>query len=556
MLKDLGDVIHQCRKSFDALKHCGDIHIDSILASLLKKALLEVEPKSTFNIQPFSILLINENGLRTDLPSSLLWYGATFWELDEALSDHQQELKKLKDFLKKNGHDNSTIKSFLNTLPSNELKYTSSIAKDVELFIGTMQPSDAIFFQKLLTDRDWWFQPLKKSDQTNGKTLERSDVFQSSFDLAARVIVANSSRLLTIVKAFTVSTELRKYFSTLSKEPVSYLDDFKTNISLQSTMPDKLGSNYIFYGAPGTGKSHEINELTKGARKIVTVFHPDTQNSDFIGALKPTMVDGKITYQFRAGPFTIALLEALCNREQHVYLVIEEINRAPAAAVFGELFQLLDRENGSSKYEIDIVDPDMFVYINTELSKVGIPNITKLSFPSNLSFLATMNSSDQAVMPLDTAFKRRWSFRYMNIDFENTAISHQYFSVMTSDGLYDITWCNFANKVINHQLKEMRIPEDRLLGPFFLNHFELLDSKSSYEAISGKLFVYLWDDVLRHKGRNFIFDKNIRTFGELYEHFIGCEKVVFSEPIDELIINNGTKTDIADVSTKESGEDA
>lgn len=544
MLKNLNDVIHQCRESFDSLNHRSDIHIDSVLASLLKNALTEVEPRSSFEIQPFSILLINENGLRTDLPSSLLWYGATFWELDEALCEYQQKIKELKEFLKNKEHSNASIKEFLNKLPSEEFNNASRIASDTKSFLGEMDPSDATFFERFLTDRDWWFQPLKKTDQMNGKTLDRGDVFQSSFDLAARVIVANSSRLLTVVKAFTASEDLRRYFDTLSKEPVKYLDEDTSSI-IHSVSPKliKVGCNYIYYGAPGTGKSHQLHELTKGDRKVVTVFHPDTQNSDFIGSLKPTNVNGAITYAFRPGPFTTALLEALKKPEQNIYLVIEEINRAPAAAVFGELFQLLDRESGASKYEIDFTDLDMQVYINEQLKAADLDELTKLSIPANLSLLATMNSSDQAVMPLDTAFKRRWSFRYMKLDFDNPAVSSQNLRIMTTQGAYDITWKDFANKVINHQLKEMKVPEDRLIGPFFLNSTELSNSETSNEAISGKLFVYLWDDVLRHKGRDIIFDKSIGTFGELHEQFIECEKSVFSEEIESLIISNGNTVD-------------
>lgn len=544
MLKNLNDVIHQCRESFDNLNHRSDIHIDSVLALLLKNALAEVEPRSSFEIQPFSILLINENGLRTDLPSSLLWYGATFWELDEALYEYQQKIKELREFLKNKEHSSSSIRDFLNKLPSEELNNATEIANDTKLFLKAMKPSDATLFERFLTDRDWWFQPLKKTDQMNGKTLDRGDAFQSSFDLAARVIVANSSRLLTIVKAFTASEDLRRYFETLSKEPVKYLDeDASSIIHLLSAKPAKVGCNYIYYGAPGTGKSHQLNELTEGDRKIVTVFHPDTQNSDFIGSLKPTNVSGSVTYAFRPGPFTTALLEALKNPEQNVYLVIEEINRAPAAAVFGELFQLLDRENGASKYEIDFTDPDMQAYINEQLKAEGLDERSKLSIPANLSLLATMNSSDQAVMPLDTAFKRRWSFRYMKLDFENPAVSSQKLRIMTTQGVYYITWKDFANKVVNHQLKEMKVPEDRLIGPFFLSSTELSNSETSKEAISGKLFVYLWDDVLRHKGRNIIFDKNIGTFGELHELFIEGKKPVFSEVIESLIISNGNTAD-------------
>ncbi|MFQ2188991.1 AAA family ATPase [Aeromonas jandaei] len=303
----------------------------------------------------------------------------------------------------------------------------------------------------------------------------------------------------------------------------------------------KKGSNVIYYGAPGTGKSHEINKTILDDLKVVTVFHPDTQYSDFVGSLKPTMDNGQITYQFRPGPFTTALIMALCNANKHVYLVIEELNRAPAAAVFGELFQLLDRHDGSSKYAIDITDPDMLDYIQRKLSENSAAPIKQLYLPRNLTILATMNSSDQAVMPLDTAFKRRWSFKYIKLDFNNQEISNQHFKIMTSSGPYIITWQNLANNVINYQLKEMRIPEDRLLGPFFLSPMELIDQESANQALCGKLFVYLWDDVLRHKGRELFFSENINTFGDLHSYFLEGTQIIFSDVIDALIIKYGTE---------------
>lgn len=309
------------------------------------------------------------------------------------------------------------------------------------------------------------------------------------------------------------------------------------------------GCNLIYYGAPGTGKSHTIDELTVGARKVVTVFHPDTQHSDFVGALKPMMDGGNITYQFSPGPFTRALIEALTYTEQHVYLIIEEINRAPAAAVFGELFQLLDRKNGASKYEIDAADPDMLAYINNALPD-GLKKQTKIHIPSNLSLLATMNSSDQAVMPLDTAFKRRWSFRYIKIDFDSTDVSAQAFILMTSQGHVKISWRDFADKVLNHKLKELNIPEDRLLGPFFLSESELSSEEAANDALCGKLFVYLWDDVLRYRGRDVIFAENIRTFGDLHGHFLN-NKLVFSEIVDETIIHYGKPVEEQVIVSKE-----
>ncbi|HEO0719555.1 TPA: AAA family ATPase, partial [Yersinia enterocolitica] len=316
--------------------------------------------------------------------------------------------------------------------------------------------------------------------------------------------------------------------SLVVKDNGNFLFVSKSRGYYLSTIND--GRNVIYYGAPGTGKSHAINEETKGSLKILTVFHPDTQYSDFVGALKPKMDSGSITYQFRPGPFTNALITAFSNPDKKVYLVIEEINRAPAAAVFGELFQLLDRENGASKYRINATDPDMIDYINEHLTGV---TLDQLFIPGNLSLLATMNSSDQAVMPMDTAFKRRWSFKYIKIDFSQDAVPKQKFNITTSNGIYEISWPNFA-QLINKELVKNRIPEDRLLGPFFLSYDELASSLSAKETLKGKLFVYLWNDVLRHLGTNKIFASSYNTFGDLADSF-EMEKTVFNLSVEALI---------------------
>lgn len=312
----------------------------------------------------------------------------------------------------------------------------------------------------------------------------------------------------------------------------------------------KSGANKIYYGAPGTGKSYTINSQTRAGTKVITVFHPDTQYSDFVGALKPKMSGQNITYEFRPGPFTKALILALNKPKEHLYLIIEEINRAPAAAVFGELFQLLDRkEGGRSQYDIDAADPDMLDYINMNLNR---GSVGKLFIPENLSLLATMNSSDQAVMPLDTAFKRRWSFEYLKIDFNNPEVPQQVITLKTTDGSdWMISWADFAEKIINAQLKSIRVPEDRLLGPFFLDHVEMSSPQQALDSISGKLFVYLWDDVLRHKGTNHIFASDLVTFGDLHHHFREGKRGVFCDAVDDLIKAYGSENKIDEVPNAE-----
>lgn len=306
----------------------------------------------------------------------------------------------------------------------------------------------------------------------------------------------------------------------------------------------KVGCNVIYYGAPGTGKSYSIDKIVSDSPSIKTVFHPDTQYSDFVGALKPVMSRTSGTtavgYEFRPGPFIKAFVLAKANPSIPVYLVIEEINRASAAAVFGELFQLLDRKpDGGSQYSIDIADPDMLAYINNELvTRTGSAlQHDRLDIPSNLSIFATMNSSDQAVMPMDTAFKRRWQFVYLPISYSEATKGEML--VNTSRGSIRVSWAVFA-EVINSLLIEEQISEDRLLGHRFLATHELHSDQHSSDALKGKLLMYLWDDVLRHRNRELIFStlidgKVVNTFGQLASAFDNG-KPVFSNVVEDALI--------------------
>ena len=265
----------------------------------------------------------------------------------------------------------------------------------------------------------------------------------------------------------------------------------------------------------------------KASKHVATVFHPDTQYSDFVGCLKPSMNGSDVEYRFREGPFCKVLKVAHENPQEHCYLVIEEINRASAAAVFGEIFQLLDREpNGRSRYGVDINDPDMLSYLAINAPSVIIDGQLKL--PSNLSIYATMNSSDQAVMPMDTAFKRRWKFEYKSINFDKCANGS--FTILDSESLsFTISWKKFAG-CINECLAMQEIPEDRHLGPWFLSSEELQDEKSTSYARTGKLFMYLWDDVLRHGLKATVFDASIKNYGQLV-HSFNSGVPVFSEAL-------------------------
>lgn len=298
------------------------------------------------------------------------------------------------------------------------------------------------------------------------------------------------------------------------------------------------GENIIYYGAPGVGKSYKIDQACSPDNSVRTVFHPDSQYSDFTGCLKPTMSGGHVVYEFRPGPFTLALIKASLNPDEMFYLVIEEINRASSAAVFGELFQLLDRSSsGESCYEVTLADPDMVEFINKHAPNALNDNNIKI--PSNLSLYATMNSSDQAVMPMDTAFKRRWKFEYIPIDFTTCPDGDINIPI---DGQATIvtTWKNLAES-INEILESEDIPEDRLLGPWFLKESELDSLEASANTLKGKLLLYLWDDVLRHGDKGLIFADGIMSYGSLVKNLKSGKKV-FSNQLEKSLIDKQPQT--------------
>lgn len=280
-------------------------------------------------------------------------------------------------------------------------------------------------------------------------------------------------------------------------------DDYLPNII--SSLP----LQQIYYGAPGTGKSHTINEVTnKVSSDFVfrTTFHPDSDYSTFVGAYKPTMKklpiynsqngdkigeEEKIVYSFVAQSFLKAYVTAWQNREQAVYLVIEEINRGNCAQIFGDLFQLLDRnEEGVSEYPIK-ADQDMQDYLEEKFADcVGLPENIKsgdeLQLPSNLYIWATMNTSDQSLFPIDSAFKRRWDWKYMPI-----VDADKKWKIVTDKKKYD--WWSFLEK-INNVVGDLTSSEDKKLGYFFC---KAVDGVIDADKFVNKVIFYLWNDVVK-----------------------------------------------------------
>lgn len=293
----------------------------------------------------------------------------------------------------------------------------------------------------------------------------------------------------------------KKMFSDTSKETITKND---SNLPLQQ----------IFYGAPGTGKSNAVKRQTgelldSGDERDLpnvfrTTFHPDTDYAAFVGCYKPTMKptskeektltgkDEEIVYEFVPQTFTDAYIYAYTHSTEQTYLVIEEINRGNCAQIFGDLFQLLDRKGGVSEYKIK-ADKDLANYLIDTLGEdsEGIKD-GKLCLPANLNILATMNTSDQSLFPMDSAFKRRWEWEYVPINY-STDIKSGTFNITIGEKTY--LWVDFIEKA-NKKIFDLTQSEDKQLGNFFI--------KCSIDAkeFKSKVMFYLWYEVLRDETEN------------------------------------------------------
>ena len=246
----------------------------------------------------------------------------------------------------------------------------------------------------------------------------------------------------------------------------------------------------IFYGTPGSGKSHKVKDnVLKGIDEeyiFRTTFHPDSDYASFVGCYKPKMDAGEIVYRFAPQAFTKAYIKAWENKGKQVYLVIEEINRGNCAQIFGDLFQLLDRKGGVSEYPIN-ADADLQQYLEGELGNdnEGIKN-GQLCLPANFNIVATMNTSDQSLFPMDSAFKRRWSWECVPVDYNDTESGT--FSITIGSATYN--WLEFL-KVVNEKIKKATDSEDKQMGNFFISGN--IDEREFID----KVMFYLWNDICK-----------------------------------------------------------
>lgn len=308
-------------------------------------------------------------------------------------------------------------------------------------------------------------------------------------------------------------------------DPIIDTDD-RMSVDFDRVERVKGGMNTLLYGVPGSGKSWTIEKeyCDDESRMERLVFHPDYTYSDFIGQILPNVSDGIVSYKFTEGPFTSLLKKAYTQPERMFFLVIEEINRGNAPAIFGEVFQLLDRkDDGTSEYGITNVDIASIVYNN--------PN-KKVRIPSNMSIIGTMNTSDQNVFTLDTAFQRRWNMRMI----ENTFVGHDYARTTILDT--SVTWQRFC-EVINNEIvtKNIRMTssEDKRLGTYFVRAADLeyheeadnndLSEKEQIQArllnyrFAEKVLKYLWDDAFKFSREDIFKNTIYKSLEEVVNHF-------------------------------------
>lgn len=414
---------------------------------------------------------------------------------------------------------------------------------------GVLERDTSLYhnFSNYITSTDYavalvvWLIRKISIEQNNGRTL-----YGNIYSALSKIY---TSELLNVLfkNPSLFEQELDKYdlvfnenFNLIREGDIESLFDLSHDKKIGYDFP--TSHQIIFYGAPGTGKSHKIKEMLgeyEGGpedKKVPktnifrTTFHPDSDYSTFVGAYKPARGnrplyglnggltvrlkdDGKelseetITYKFVSQAFLNAYIRAY-QTDENVYLIIEEINRGNCAQIFGDLFQLLDRDvSGKSDYTIK-ADADLKAFLVDELGEDN-PGIKdgELCLPANLYIYATMNTSDQSLFPIDSAFKRRWDWEYEPIKYKNSD-----WKIVIAGTEY--SWTSFQRKV-NDKIRGATSSEDKMLGDYFVNP---ADGVITEKVLLNKILFYLWNDVCKD-GEGDIFkvsESEDVSFSELY----------------------------------------
>ena len=480
----------------------------------------------------YKIELYNLYTLQVSSRKSLLIIPNQWVYIAACCCQYYIELMKYKNKLEALGFTNDMYEACHPSKDNGDIsedQKTKEVCKEkAEHYLENYDGADKEFLVNFLWNYEYW---------GGGKNIKRSNDFTDSPVLnIANTINASSSLIGAIVKGLANQDCLNLLLE--SEEWKSFAGSSASSHAPKKTSESKFPLQQIFYGAPGTGKSHAINELTAGKDVIRTTFHPDTDYSTFVGAYKPTtkpvpvitvigteavpvrdkngkeMMEDKIVYEYVSQAFLQAYVAAwrkYCDVQEgeepvDEFLVIEEINRGNCAQIFGDLFQLLDRgDEGFSEYPIK-ADSDMKKLLEKEFegleikNKEGINALFKggkdivaevlagdvLLLPNNLYIWATMNTSDQSLFPIDSAFKRRWDWNYVPI-----SNAGKNWMIEVNGAQYD--WWKFL-EAINDKVYHATYSEDKKLGYFFC---KAKDGVISADKFVSKVIFYLWNDVFK-----------------------------------------------------------
>lgn len=379
--------------------------------------------------------------------------------------------------------------------------------------------------------------------EVHGNPLRVKKENQNTYIYIEEEDISVLQKELNKIDRFPMPTNTRdkhEFFTRYSYENFCLFWDITTILNTSPSVQSNVipyPHNRIIFGAPGTGKSHNIDKQRVGFGENYqrVTFHPNYSFAQFVGTYKPAPAKDSngneiITYKYVPGPFMRTYAKSVksmqCLNPQPYLLIIEEINRANIAGVFGDVFQLLDRKSGISEYEIESSE-DIKQYLADTIFEKDYECCTaeertvcdRMRIPSNMYIWATMNSADQGVFPMDTAFKRRWNFEYIGVDDEEADMAE--IEVTLGREIYKTTirW-NDLRHAINTQLAK-RVNEDKLLGPYFISKEVMQDSAKLLEAIRNKVLMYLFEDAARQcRGDIFKTDENnIRRYSSVCNAF-------------------------------------
>lgn len=298
------------------------------------------------------------------------------------------------------------------------------------------------------------------------------------------------------------------------------------------------GKNIIYYGVPGCGKSYQVNKTAEEFNNdfvFRTVFHPDYTYTDFIGQIMPISKGNKILYKQNVGPFTEALCCAYSNPKEKVLLIIEEINRGNAAAIFGDIFQLLDRES-----EYKITNEYICSYLRSNTNNRF--REYKFNIPNNLTIIATMNTSDQNVYTLDNAFRRRFEYVRISNDFDKDKKSNDLRNAIIS-GL-GVSWGHFVSIINNYIIEQEELllnNEDKRLGVYSITINELSDANK----FADKVLFYLWDNIGKYNDGK-LFKEGYKIYDQVIDDYLDGNNVFCDEIYNSIEQEENTDREKAD----------